>query len=66
MNKPKSLRDQLVDALLSFLAIVIVIALYGAVSDGPSETDALQLSAEISESLAAEHAALHAHVAAKD
>lgn len=66
MNMPKSLRAQLIDALLSFLAVVIVIALYGAVSDGPTETDALRLSAEISNSLAAEHAAQYAAVASKD
>ncbi|MET3371374.1 hypothetical protein ABIC89_000407 [Variovorax boronicumulans] len=64
--QPKSLRDHFVDALLSALVIVILIALYGAVDDGPSETDALQLSAEISNDIAAENAAQRALVASKD
>ena len=64
--QPKPLRDQLIDAVLSALAIVTVVALYGTVSDGPTETDALQLSAEISNDIAAENAAQRALVASKD
>lgn len=47
---------------------LFVLSLYvvGARIDMPTETDALQRSAEISNSLAAEHAALHAQVATKD
>lgn len=48
--------------------VLVVLTLYviGARIDAPTETDALQRSAEISNSLAAEHAAQYAHVAAKD
>lgn len=52
--------------LVQALAVVFVLALYALVGDGPTETDALQLSAEIDNSLAAEHAAQHALVASKD
>lgn len=64
--KPATLAQQALDAFLRVMAVVIVIALYAAVSDSPSETDALQLSAEISNDIAAENAAQHALVANKD
>jgi len=64
--KPATLAQQALDAFLRVMAVVIVIALYAAVSDGPTETDALQLSAEISNDIAAENAAQRALVASKD
>lgn len=47
---------------------LFVVALYigAARIDMPSETDALRLGAQISNSLAAEHAAQHAPVARKE
>jgi hypothetical protein len=63
---PATLAQQSLDAFLRVMAVVIVIALYAAVSDGPTETDALQLSAEIFNDIAAENAAQHALAASKD
>ncbi|MFM9928178.1 hypothetical protein VLK31_34770 [Variovorax sp. H27-G14] len=52
------------------MAVLAVWLLLGAWLDGPSETDALQASADISESLAAMHAAANnqqrARVASKE
>lgn len=64
--KKATLAQQALDAFLRVMAVVIVIALYAAVSNGPSETDALQRSADISNDIAAEHAAQRALVASKD
>ena len=64
--KPASLAQQAFDAFLRVFAVVVVIALYAANSDAPTETDSLQLTGEISHDLAAENAAQHARVAIKD
>ena len=64
--KPSTLAKQAIDAFLSVCAVVVVIALYAANSDAPTETDSLQLTGEISNDIAAENAAQHAIVATKD
>lgn len=64
------------NSILSFISTqaigvagaLFVLALYigGSRIDMPSETDALRIGAQISNSLAAEHAAQHAQVATKE
>lgn len=56
------------DQAYGIAGVLVVLALYigGARIDMPSETDALRRSAQTDNSLAAEHAAQHAHVATKD
>lgn len=56
------------DQAYGLTGVLVVLSLYigAARIDMPSETDSLQRTADHSESLAAEHAALHAHVASKD
>jgi hypothetical protein len=56
------------DQAYGLTGVLVVLSLYiiGARIDAPTETDALQRSAEISNSLAAEYAAQHASVANKE